>query len=406
LVTPTSPESMGVNVSLGLGYQDDPSDVPSGIGGVSGLDDLSEFKPLYLTSVQTLTVPGADPTNPRVDIVEVKFNRDLGNPLSRDVLNIVTGQFVPTIVQKTLSFCLDGLTSVNGSQPINYKTGTPAGSPTPPAVDAGYIKIAEIRVEALSTTVPATKITDFRSVLFPAVVQDLAEPILGGRPRVMSNDGTSLNIAQFTARFGNQVKRTAGALIGFSGLSIGQWYYVYAYNSFDKANFDSGVSYEVSTLGPSNDLIYKGGDNTRLYLCSVFATSATSVRPFCFSNGSYTWRISAMVCTAVLAGGTTTSFTNVNLLDWIAPHCSMAMLDIFYTNPALSEGSFALRTNGDSLDAYSANYVNTSSGTTSDYVWPVRIEADSSSNKVIQYKITVVGGTPSLSLLMTGFLEP
>jgi len=162
-----SPASMNVTVRAGYGFQDNTGDVPVAIGSITGLDDRSSYKPLVLSATQTIAVPAADPTNPRIDIVEVAYDRYLTDSLSRDILNTGTGQFVATLVDKTLAWLQDGRTSVNGAAKINYKTGTPAGSPAAPSTTAGYIKIAEVRVDALATSIAANKIKDLRKMLFP-----------------------------------------------------------------------------------------------------------------------------------------------------------------------------------------------------------------------------------------------
>lgn len=159
-----------VIVTGGWGFMTNFSDTPSAINGIVGLDDMSPYKPLLLLNGQAFTVPASDPSNPRIDIVEVQYNRAVTNPQSRDVLNTATGQFNPSTVNKTLSFDLDGLTgqgSGAASAPIYYKIGTASGSPTPPATDAGYVKVGEIYVPAASSgSILPTYLHDTRSLLF------------------------------------------------------------------------------------------------------------------------------------------------------------------------------------------------------------------------------------------------
>jgi hypothetical protein len=165
-VRPTSPATLQVTVDAGLGWFNDNLPI-SGFSGITGLDDPSRFKPLVLTTLETIVVPAADPVNPRIDIVEVRLNRLVGDPTSRDVLNPSTGIFAPASVNKTLSYS-NSPASVNGAGGINYKTGTPAGVPVAPSVSAGYVKISEVRVEALVATIAENKIKDLRNILLPA----------------------------------------------------------------------------------------------------------------------------------------------------------------------------------------------------------------------------------------------
>lgn len=158
--------AMAVNVQAGYGFKDNIADVAVDIGGALNLNDLSAYKPMFLGQTQSLVVPSADPSNPRIDIIEVKYDRRATDNSSRDVLNTGTGAFDPTLVDKTLAWIQDGRTSLSGSASINYKPGTPAGSPTAPAVTSGYTKIAEILVGAGVTTITQNKVNDTRPLLF------------------------------------------------------------------------------------------------------------------------------------------------------------------------------------------------------------------------------------------------
>lgn len=167
---PFSPAGMIVQLDPGLGFFND--NTPStAIGEISGLNDPSIFKPLSLSATEQINVPASDPTNARIDIVEVLVSnaggRRLTDSSSRDVLDPTTGTFIPAAVFKTLSYNLNGTSTINGIGPINYKTGTPAGSPVAPVADAGYVKIAEITVAAGATSLAGTTIRDFRVPMFP-----------------------------------------------------------------------------------------------------------------------------------------------------------------------------------------------------------------------------------------------
>lgn len=166
-IRPKSPVSAQLTITKGLAFQDAPLDVPSDIFGSNGLSDLESYKPLVLASDQTVTVPAADPVNPRIDIIEVRYERRLTDSTSRGIFNTTDKKFDPTFVNKTLTFVLDSLISTNGSSAINYKTGTPAGSPVAPSTSTGYIKIGEILVGAASTVYDADAIKDTRTLLAP-----------------------------------------------------------------------------------------------------------------------------------------------------------------------------------------------------------------------------------------------
>lgn len=160
---------MNLSVSAGLGFIYDAAGNTTNIGSIASLDDMESYKPLPLNSAVTIPAPSADPTNPRWDIIEVKYDRRTTDSMSRDILQISPRRFVSTLVDKTLSWLLGSPTSytINGSGSINYKTGTPAGSPTKPSTSTGYMKIAEIYVGAAVGSIAQSKIIDTRNVLSP-----------------------------------------------------------------------------------------------------------------------------------------------------------------------------------------------------------------------------------------------
>lgn len=170
-VRESSPVGLSVALASGLGFQSVPTDVPNAIGGVPGIDDLSRYKPLPLLADVTINVPAADPTNARIDIVEVAFNRRLTDSTTRDVLNASTGAFDPTSVNKTLAFSMSSAdigtvtTPANNTTAIGYKAGLPSGTPSIPPTTPGYVKIAEILVGNGVTQVNQEDITDLRLLL-------------------------------------------------------------------------------------------------------------------------------------------------------------------------------------------------------------------------------------------------
>jgi len=160
-----SPASLTVFVRPGIGFISDVSDVPVDIGGIVGLDDREQYKPLVLSEAQSfaITPDGADP---RIDIVEVTYDRRAENPLSRDIFTATSPyNFVATAVNKTLAWIQNGRTSIDGSSKINYKTGTPAPVPVAPSVTAGYTKIGEVYVPAAAASVATLR--DTRKIVSP-----------------------------------------------------------------------------------------------------------------------------------------------------------------------------------------------------------------------------------------------
>lgn len=171
-VKPSSPTSMVVKVSAGLGFYDAAANTASDIDSAYNVDDLHRYKPMVLTADESITLAAADPTNPRIDIIEVAIDRRATDSASVDVLDTTTGVFGAVSRNKTLTWAHDGrqgtVAAASASTTgIGVKTGTPAGSPTAPTVTAGYRKIAEVRVAAATTTIAENAIRDVRPLLFP-----------------------------------------------------------------------------------------------------------------------------------------------------------------------------------------------------------------------------------------------
>jgi hypothetical protein len=174
MVEPTAIPSLQLTVRAGVGFLDGSGDVPvnldAGYGPIGNLNDQEIYKPCALSNLETLNVPAADPVNPRIDIVEVTYDRHFESLTSRDILDTGTGSFVATMVAKIMSFLQNGRSSVNGSPSlakINYKTGTPAAVPVAATLTAGYTKIAEVYVPATATALGFDRIRDTRSLLGP-----------------------------------------------------------------------------------------------------------------------------------------------------------------------------------------------------------------------------------------------
>jgi hypothetical protein len=169
---PFAGTGMQVVLAGGWGWSYAPTLTGNSIGGISQVNDVGDIYPLYMSGSQAISVPTADATNPRIDIIEVKVDRRYENPLTRDVFNPATEVFDPTLLNKGLTYDLLNRTSINGSAAINYKTGTPAGVPAAPSVSAGYIKIAEVYVAAGVTSIVQSEIADYRPVAFPGGVAE------------------------------------------------------------------------------------------------------------------------------------------------------------------------------------------------------------------------------------------
>ena len=212
-VRPLSPISMSVRLPKGFGFIYDASDLPSDIDGVSGLNDKSPWKPLYLASDITIGLTAA-PTAPnsRIDLIEVRSNRRRTDSASRDVLDTGTGKFSPQSVLKTLGFDMgvsvgQVVTPNPSTAAISVKRGAPGNPPTAPAVTPGYTQISQVLVGPAVTTIDDN------------VIQDL-------RPMVYSNGYANITL-QWTTSGGtlvalNQLNAPPGIKVGVVNIGSGQ----------------------------------------------------------------------------------------------------------------------------------------------------------------------------------------
>lgn len=167
--------AVGVSLRPGLGFQVAGSDQPTAIGGVAGVDDTARLKPLPLRGpgVQVLQPDSNNSGLARVDVVEVRYDRRLEQPASRDLFDAILKKFFPQMVNTALSWTMDGrIGKVAFNAPstaaISVKTGNP-GAGRPP-VTAGYVKVAELLVANgynFGNPLGIANIVDCRAILFP-----------------------------------------------------------------------------------------------------------------------------------------------------------------------------------------------------------------------------------------------
>lgn len=195
-VVPAATPNLTVTVKAGLGMFDNASDTPTSIGGIVGLDDLAPYKPMVLMGDVTFAVPAPPVANSRIDLIEVRPNRQATDPQTRLILNPLTGEFDPNTVSKTLQFTLDGSTGfVSDPAPstaaISYKQGSVAASPTAPTPTTGYVPVAYISVGTSVPSIGFGAISDQRAFLLPGGVAHIS-----GRWHVQWNGGSPIVTAR------------------------------------------------------------------------------------------------------------------------------------------------------------------------------------------------------------------
>lgn len=176
-VRPSSPVSMSVALTAGLGFQvvaPNPG-VDTAIDSIVGLSDLSEYKPLTLQLDQQIVLDGSDPVLERFDIIEVRADRRRENAQAVNLYDSAGKVYIPAAppVPKTLAFDLGGrvgkvASPASSTTGIGYKTGTPAavGVAGVPVVTPGYVKVATIRIPPAAVSIDEDMIADWRPLLF------------------------------------------------------------------------------------------------------------------------------------------------------------------------------------------------------------------------------------------------
>lgn len=140
----TYDSSTGVTVSEGWGIQRDANQTdPEPMTRILVNDDDS--------TIYAIETP--DATNDRIDIVQVKWEIANGATGTRE-FKAAGGSVGDATAQLRKDWSAD----------IQIKTGTPAGSPSAPTVDTGYVKIAELYVTASTGIANQAAITDTRTI--------------------------------------------------------------------------------------------------------------------------------------------------------------------------------------------------------------------------------------------------
>lgn len=172
--------NMSVRLAPGLGFYSNAADLALGIGGLIGLDDAAQLHPLAITNPFNININAAPPGgSERYDIIEVTTDRRLESSLTRDILDVPSGAFVPGLVNKVLAFALDSRTQSvaspsNAVAPpsgfgIAYKSGATAavGAGVVPTSSPGFFKIAEIYVGPAVASIAPNAIRDLRPIIWP-----------------------------------------------------------------------------------------------------------------------------------------------------------------------------------------------------------------------------------------------
>jgi hypothetical protein len=144
-------DTLEVTVSPGVALYFDTTLDPTD-GGVASDDALwtPVYRPIVVSVAEVLTLATADATNPRIDRIVIRPAWEDEQQLMRDVRTGAPGTETtqPFYTRSGLSFELDVI------------EGTPAGSPSTPALPSGWLGLATVRVAA--STGVLSSLTDSR----------------------------------------------------------------------------------------------------------------------------------------------------------------------------------------------------------------------------------------------------
>jgi post-segregation antitoxin (ccd killing protein) len=203
-----------ISVAAGLGIQYDSSQV----------SPEPNYRPIYRSAAVPFNITTPHATNPRIDIVCVKAARAATLNVSRKFKSA----FDSTISNQNTDVETDWQADVI------VTAGTPAPSPTAPATPAGYIKIAEIAVTAVTGIAASGAIADKRTVIshgngfditvgsngdYPTLAAAVAAAAAGARILVLSSEALASTVVLSNANV--EIVMKPGVVLSDSGAGTG-----------------------------------------------------------------------------------------------------------------------------------------------------------------------------------------
>jgi hypothetical protein len=133
-----------LSVRAGLGFQLNETDVFE-----------PDNKPVFLSANESVIVPTANPSQDRIDIVTVRAALQDSQTETRKFKDAFSSSISTS----------DTVVSKEWLAEVVLVEGVPSATPAVPATPAGYVKLAEVLVEAANGVTAAVNITDSRELL-------------------------------------------------------------------------------------------------------------------------------------------------------------------------------------------------------------------------------------------------
>jgi hypothetical protein len=195
-VTYIDPATVQVNPGRGFQYDNSVADTEPKYRGID-VDDPEQY-----------SLPAPDATNPRIDLLVVKSDREVILQENRKVKNALDQTITTELLDKASKYAAD----------VQVIEGTAAPAPVAPSVPAGYLALAEVYSNAGSGPASQSDVTDKRNIL-----------------RVATNIGVNVNSSAFVRVTTKEVKAPLQTILAEMDQSID--------DSFDASNDASEINY-------------------------------------------------------------------------------------------------------------------------------------------------------------------
>jgi len=135
------PHASGLSVNLDGGWVGQLNSAFSDFDGSTPRLLMAFINATDLGSTPHFTHDAADPTNARIDLIQVRLTEVDDDNTSRDFKDAITSALSTTLVDKKTRIQIE----------FDIKNGTPSANPVAPAPDAGWAEMTRVRIPATST---------------------------------------------------------------------------------------------------------------------------------------------------------------------------------------------------------------------------------------------------------------
>ena len=274
-VTAQTVPNMSVQVGMGVAYA--PSvGITNPVPSPQTLVDSAYKQLCKRAATASLAVAAAHATLNRIDLVEIAVAAS--SATETDVSETI-GIYNPAT--KVFDALASQVTMKHGEPDVFITTGTPSATPSAPALTAGRIPIAIIRVYAAVTTIRQQDIFDVRRMTSEREAMDNGDPLNELRTAELHLDvpygATNASVLRFTANVWARVKGRQGGFVTdapldmcvgaywaalvdwnyFSAVTTEKWWYLYLV-----IEDDQGLRRHRGNVNAANESVGSGASGT------------------------------------------------------------------------------------------------------------------------------------------------